>query len=115
MIYVFDIDGTICGKTSGDYKLALPYTDRINAINKLYDNENHIVLYTARGMGRSNNSIEYAIAAFRTLTETQLEKWGVKYHELFFGKPAGDIYIDDKGITDREFFDVLKSIESVPR
>ena len=28
-------------------------------------------------------------------------KWKVKYHELIFGKPSYDIYIDDKSI----FFD----------
>ncbi len=29
---------------------------------------------------------------------------GVNYHELFMGKPAGDLYIDDKGIKDEDFF-----------
>ena len=38
------------------------------------------------------------------LTEEQLERWGVKYHQLFLGKPSGDIYIDDKGIKDEDFF-----------
>ena len=37
-------------------------------------------------------------------TKQQLEKWGVKYHKLFLGKPSGDIYIDDKGIKDEDFF-----------
>ena len=46
MKYVFDIDGTICSTTSGDYEQALPYTDRINKINKLYDEGNTITLKT---------------------------------------------------------------------
>ena len=29
-------------------------------------------------------------------TKKQLEKWGLKYHKIFFGKPSSDIYIDDK-------------------
>ena len=29
----------------------------------------------------------------------QLEDWGVKYHELRFGKPGGEIYVDDRTIT----------------
>ena len=38
------------------------------------------------------------------MTTDQLNKWGVKYHALFLGKPAGDIYVDDKGIKDEDFF-----------
>ena len=34
-------------------------------------------------------------------TKIQLKKWKLKYHELIFGKPSYDIYIDDKSI----FFD----------
>ena len=28
-----------------------------------------------------------------------MKEWGVKYHELRFGKPAGDYYIDDRLIS----------------
>ena len=37
-------------------------------------------------------------------TKNQIEEWGIKYHELFLGKPSGDIYIDDKGEKDEDFF-----------
>ncbi len=104
MTYVFDIDGTLCTLTDGDYNTAEPLYDRISIVNKLYDDGHKIVLHTARGMGRSQNSVAYANAAFKTLTEEQVEKWGVKYHELFLGKPSGDIYVDDKGIRDINFF-----------
>lgn len=104
MTYVFDIDGTLCTLTDGDYNTAEPLYDRISIVNKLYDDGHKIVLHTARGMGRSQNSVAYANAAFKTLTEEQMEKWGVKYHELFLGKPSGDIYVDDKGIRDIDFF-----------
>mgnify|MGYP003128257727 CR=1 FL=1 len=30
--------------------------------------------------------------------------WGVKHHGLFLGKAAGDIYVDDKGCKDQDFF-----------
>ena len=33
MTYVFDIDGTICSLTNGDYKEAEPFYDRIKKIN----------------------------------------------------------------------------------
>ena len=104
MTYVFDIDGTICTATDGKYETAQPLEDRIEVINKLYDAGNTIIFQTARGMGRSGNNAGYANRAFYELTRQQLIDWGVKFHDLFLGKPAGDFYIDDKGIKDENFF-----------
>jgi len=104
MTYVIDIDGTICSNTNGNYQNAKPIIDRIEIINKLYDEGNEIIFLTARGMGRSGNSAAFAEKAFRELTEKQLQEWGVKYNQLFLGKPSGDIYVDDKGIKDENFF-----------
>tara|TARA_A100001391_G_C5022678_1_gene266286 strand:+ start:558 stop:896 length:339 start_codon:yes stop_codon:yes gene_type:complete len=102
--YVFDIDGTLCTNTEGDYLKAEPLYDRIKVVNILAK-RNKIVLFTARGMGRHQNDANKAIEQFYELTKKQLEDWGVQYHQLFLGKPAGDYYIDDKGIKDAEFFD----------
>ena len=104
MTYVFDIDGTICSLTSGDYEKAIKYSDRIGKINKLYYEGNYIIFYTARGMGRNKNNSKKAYKQFYDLTVKQLAEWGVQYHELFMGKPSGDAYIDDKGMRDVEFF-----------
>ena len=49
MKYCFDIDGTICTNTDGDYESATPIENRINLINDLYEKENEIILFTARG------------------------------------------------------------------
>ena len=106
MIYVFDIDGTICSKVSdGDYTGAMPYDRRIKTVNRLYEEGNTIIFQTARGMGRSNNNQTSAWENFEEMTRNQLIEWGVNFHALFMGKPAGDIYIDDKGMMDTNFFD----------
>ena len=102
MRIVIDIDGTICTTTYPYYDLAEPYPNRIERLNKLYDEGHEIVYLTARG---SVSGIDY-----RPLTETQLKAWGVKYHELYLTKPAGDMYIDDKGIKDTDFFKDVKSL-----
>ena len=102
--YVFDIDGTICSLTKGDYNFAVPLSERIEKINKLYNEGNTIIYQTARGMGRHKNNTDLAISEFYEFTKRQLAGWGVKYHQLFLGKPAGDIYIDDKGVKDEDFF-----------
>lgn len=105
MKYVVDIDGTICDKPEdSDYLSSTPQKDRIEIINRLYDEGHYIVYLTARGMGRHNNNSKLAESDFRYITELQLKKWGCKYHELFMGKPSGDVYIDDKGINANEFF-----------
>ena len=104
MKYVFDIDGTICTNSSPDYSKAKPYKERINKVNKLYEQGHTIIFLTARGMGRNKNNAALAVSDFFELTREQLKSWGVKYHELFLGKPSGDLYIDDKGIKDEEFF-----------
>ena len=30
------------------------------------------------------------------MTNTQLKKWGLKFHKLFLSKPSFDVYVDDK-------------------
>ena len=95
MIYCFDIDGTICTNTDGDYEKAEPYSDRIEKINSLHKDKHRILFYTSRGFVTGID--------WRELTEKQLKEWGVKYHELRFGKPGGDIYVDDRTITPTDF------------
>ena len=104
MIYVFDIDETICHTENSDYNNSVPIQDRIDKINELYDSGNTIIFHTARGMGRTKNDVMLSYKMFYDVTRNQLNKWGVKYNDLFLGKPAGDVYVDDKGIRDVRFF-----------
>ena len=108
--YCVDIDGTICTPTVGrDYHKAEPWQDRIKVLNKLYDEGNYIIYFTARAMGRFSKhphsiaSVKAEAALFE-LTQKQLKDWGCKYHELIMGKPHADYFIDDKGINSDEFF-----------
>lgn len=94
--YCFDLDETLCITQGTDYTLSTPMNDRITVVNKLYDNGGYIIIFTARGSLTGKD--------FSALTQRQLDDWGVRYHELLFGKPAADIYVDDKGLSDRDFF-----------
>jgi hypothetical protein len=94
--YIVDIDGTICSHEK-DYRDALPFRERIDKINKLYDEGNYIVYDTARG---TVTGIDW-----KEVTENQFKEWGVKYHELIISrKPFGDVYIDDRAINATDFF-----------
>lgn len=106
MKYVVDIDSTICFPGEGDavYTHARPREDRIRKINQLYMQGHEVIYFTARGMGRYNNDRNKAHSEFYEFTKNQLIEWGCMFTDLFLGKPSGDIYIDDKGVNDNEFF-----------
>ncbi len=96
LIYV-DIDETICESPEDrDYTKAQPIKKRIEKINKLFDEGNTIVYWTARG---TMTGIDWY-----QVTQKQFDIWGVKYHDLKMGKPAYDLFIDDKNITSDTFF-----------
>ncbi|MES2953219.1 MAG: hypothetical protein V4674_01540 [Patescibacteria group bacterium] len=94
----FDLDGVICTNTEGDYAKAKPIKEAIAIVNKLYDEGHQINLFTARFMGRHKNDWKSAYEEGYMFTKKQLESWGVKFHELFLGKPSSDIFIDDRAL-----------------
>jgi CMP-N-acetylneuraminic acid synthetase len=94
----FDIDGVLAEKAAqNDYSKAKPILKNIECLNKLYDMGHTIVLFTARG---TVTQIDW-----KDVTVSQLKKWGVRYSELKFGKPAGDIYVDDRFVEIDSLFD----------
>ena len=98
----FDIDNVICKTdTKRNYLKSKPIKKNIKVINKLYEKGFKIVLYTARYMGRCNGNLAEVKKKIKPLTLKQLKGWKVKYHEIYFGKPSFDLFIDDKSL----FFD----------
>jgi uncharacterized HAD superfamily protein len=93
MIICVDIDGTICTQEQ-DYADAKPFMDKIYKVNKLYDEGHRIIYWTARGTVTGLN--------WRSVTEEQFSKWGVKHHALEFGKPVYDLLFDDKARNEVE-------------
>lgn len=97
MIIYVDIDETICDTSDNrDYTQSTPIKDRIAKINKLHDEGHTIIYWTARGSGTGVD--------WEETTKRQFGEWGVKYHELRFGKPIYDLFIDDKNIDSETFF-----------
>lgn len=98
MIYCFDLDGTLCHTDGSDYKESKPIQARIDYVNRLYDEGHTIYIETARG---SSTGIDWTLH-----TKKQLETWGLNYHRLRAGtKFHADVFIDDKGISDKDFFE----------
>jgi hypothetical protein len=92
MVIYIDIDETICNSPDKpNYTTSTPIVENIDKANKLYDAGHIIVYWTARGSATGVN--------WRSVTENQFKKWGVKYHDIKFGKPNYDMFIDDKNIN----------------
>ena len=108
MIIYVDIDETICFNINEDkacardYGMAKPIAENIEAINKLYDAGHEITYWTARGTVTGINWYD--------LTKKQLISWGAKHHNLLLGKPAYDLYIDDKSINTKKWEELGRCI-----
>jgi mannose-6-phosphate isomerase-like protein (cupin superfamily) len=107
MKYFVDLDNTLCKTIDGDYSNSEPIQDRINKVNELMEHCNHITIWTARG---SRSGIDH-----RELTESQLNKWGIKYDELLMGKPDFDLMIDDKCVNVDTFWRIPNSTDNVSK
>lgn len=108
MIYCFDLDDTICfpnhnaKDTHEKYGLATPNQEVIDVIKKLHLNGNEIIIHTARRMLTHSGDIDKIYDDVGEVTKNWLEKYGVPYDQLIFGKPYADFYIDDKSKTIEE-------------
>jgi len=91
MRIVVDIDGTLCGMMPPDrYSEAQPIPEAIEQVNCWYDEGHIIILYTARHIDKMPVTYEW------------LKRHGVKFHHICFGKPVGEIYIDDRSVNPSE-------------
>lgn len=99
--FVFDIDGVIAKlEPQLNYEQTSANERMVRIINKLYDMGNEIILFTARGYVTGIDWTE--------TTRKQMEAWGVKYHQLIFGKPNADYYIDDKMLDMNRLYDIFE-------
>ena len=113
MKYCFDLDGTICDTplrpddNKPGYLESTPYSFMVEQVNRLFDEGHKIIIMTARGRG---SGIDWT-----QLTIEQLDRWGVKYHELepMFHKPTADLFIDDKGISVEEWKKTVPPVKGI--
>lgn len=118
--YCFDIDNTLLTYSS-DVKTKEgiePIYEMVSLLKKLYEEGNTIILHTARGM-QSNGSNMGLVNKKAYHVFQILEKFEIPYHEIYFGKPWADIYIDDKAwnqYTNASFQTIVfnQNLERVP-
>lgn len=108
MIFCLDVDDTITQWNSDrDYVNFKPIPGMVEAVNKLYDEGHTIKLFTSRGMQSVGpGNIEEMILP--SLQEN-LDKIGLKYHELITHKPVYDMIVDDKAVDPHTFIELCKT------
>ena len=108
MRLVFDLDESLC---TGRHQDAQPIEGMGELLRALRAQGHQVIIQTARGMGTSQGSVGKAIALVGLITLQQLQDWGFEYDEILFGKPAGDLYYDDK-MTDLQTLRMLAYVQS---
>ena len=109
MRIVLDLDGVICSlkKPNETYLEVQPNEDVISKMREWKKEGHYLIIHTGRHMRTCDGDIAEVIKKIGPVTSEWLKKWDVPFDEIHYGKPYGDIYIDDLGIT----FSSVKQLE----
>lgn len=111
---VCDVDDTILFTKDRDYDNSVPNNVVCQKLREAKSLGWRIVLYTARGIGRSGGNIELVRDDVVEEITSFCSKYNVPFDELVIGKPWGRYYVDDKAIRPDEFVNLdLKNIPEV--
>ena len=100
---VIDVDDTILVTKNRDYDNSVPVLPVIEKLREARSLGWHIILFTARGMGRSNGNIESVREEVTREIESFCSRFDGPYDEIMLGKPWAAMYVDDKGLRPDEF------------
>lgn len=97
----FDLDNTLVTypEIPGDYSTVKPIKKMIDLLLFFKKQGHEIIIYTARRMETHKSNIGKVIKDIAMTTFVTLEKFGILYDEIIFGKPIADIYIDDRAMN----------------
>ena len=96
----FDLDCTLLAPPTDptDLSTCEPIPEAVAVAKALFEQGHTIILYTERGIAERNGNVGAAVADVAGVTIATLKACGILYHELHFGKPSADFYIDDKAV-----------------
>jgi len=99
MRFCFDLDGTLVSqpRVANDLATCEPIPKAISLVRQLYEAGHTIIISTSRGM--VGESVGTAIAKVGNVTFATLTELGIPYHELHFGKPHADVYVDSRSLN----------------
>lgn len=100
MRIIIDLDGTICTlkqphESYSEVQLIDGAKERISELRKA---GHYIIIQTARNMATCESNLGKVMKNVGKVTLDWLETNGIEYDEIFFGKPNGQVYIDDRAL-----------------
>jgi len=95
--WCWDLDNTLVTHpvVPGDYSTCEPIPRTIAIVRDLYERGHRIIIHTARRMRTHKGNVPGVVADIGQITIESLQKHGIPYHELSFGKPYAQFYVDD--------------------
>lgn len=98
MRIVIDLDGTICTlkKSNETYRDVTVKPGAADFLRNLKSNGHYIIIQTARNMATCDSNVGKVLKNVGKITMEWLDDNNIVYDEIFFGKPNGQLYIDDR-------------------
>jgi len=106
----FDLDNTLVTypRVPGDYSTVAPVEATV-AIARWARAAGHtVIVHTARRMATHGHNVGRVTADIGRVTFDTLDKFGIPYDEIIFGKPIADVYIDDRAVN--PFFNTVRAM-----
>lgn len=100
MRIAIDLDGVICPvkRPEESYAKLEPMPGAVEKLRELRSAGCYIIITTARNMATCESNVGKVIKNVGKLTLDWLERHGVEYDEIYFGKPNAEVYIDDRAL-----------------
>ncbi len=93
-----DLDGTICpikgpGQSYADLE---PLPGAADRLRELRAAGHYVIIITARNMATCQSNLGMVMKNVAKITLDWLDRHGMEYDEIYFGKANAHIYIDDR-------------------
>jgi capsule biosynthesis phosphatase len=112
-----DLDGVICalrapGQTYADVE---PIPGAAERLRSLRAAGHYVIIQTARHMKTCEGNLGLVMAKQGLVTLEWLERHGMEYDEIHFGKPHADLYVDDNAVRFESWADIAADGTNLPR
>lgn len=120
MRIVVDLDGVICPVKGVEQSYAelVPLPGAASRLRELRAAGHSVIIVTARNMSTCEGNVGKVVQRVGKLTLDWLDRHGIEYDEIHFGKPNGEVYIDDRAIRFTSWHEVTRDVverEAQPR
>jgi capsule biosynthesis phosphatase len=111
-----DLDGVICQLRAPDqtYGELEPVPGAVERVRDLRAAGHYVIIQTARHMKTCEGNVGKVIARQGLVTLEWLDRHGVEYDELIFGKPHADVYVDDNALRFESWDEIAADGSSLP-